>query len=138
MNLRKLMPGRARAVASGDQLARAVADLGKELGLEVRQQVQVARRIWGAVRRIDVVLIDPQTRKTLGIECKYQGGGGSAEEKIPSTIQDIKAWPIPGIVVFSGEGFTQNMKSFLISTGSAVQLVELKPWLCLFFGLPLE
>jgi len=138
VNLRKLMPGRARAVASGDQLARAVADLGKELGLEVRQQVQVARRIWGAVRRIDVVLIDPQTRKTLGIECKYQGGGGSAEEKIPSTIQDIKAWPIPGIVVFSGEGFTQNMKSFLISTGSAVQLVELKPWLCLFFGLPLE
>lgn len=131
------MPGRGRAVASGDQLARAVADLGRELGLEVRLQVQVARRIWGAVRRIDVVLIDPQTRKTLGIECKYQGGGGSAEEKIPSTIQDIKAWPIPGIVVFSGDGFTQNMKSFLISTGSAVQLAELKPWLCLFFGLPL-
>lgn len=132
------MPGRGRAVASGDQLAGAVADLGKELRLEVRQQVQVARRIWGAVRRIDVVLIDPQTRKTIGIECKYQGGGGSAEEKIPSTIQDIKAWPIPGIVVFSGDGFTQNMKSFLISTGSAVQLSELKPWLCLFFGLPLE
>ena len=132
------MPGRGRAVTSGDQLARAVADLGEELGLDVKQQFQVARRIWGAVRRIDVVLIDPQTRKTLGIECKYQGGGGSAEEKIPSTIQDIQAWPIPGIVVFSGDGFTQNMKSFLISTGKAVQLAELKPWLCLFFGLPLE
>ncbi len=132
------MPGRARAVASGDQLARAVVDLGSELGLEVRQQVQVARRIWGAVRRIDVVLIDPQTRKTLGVECKYQAGGGTAEEKIPATIQDIDAWPIPGIVVFSGDGFTQNMKSFLISTGKPVQLVELRPWLCLFFGLPLE
>lgn len=132
------MPGRARAVASGDQLTQAVADLGRELGLEVRQQVRVARRIWGAVRRIDLVLIEPQTRKTLGIECKYQAVGGTAEEKIPATIQDIKAWPIPGIVVFSGEGFTQNMKSFLISTGTAVQLDELKPWLCLFFGLPLE
>jgi hypothetical protein len=132
------MPGRARAVASGDQLARAVADLGRELGLEVRLQVRVARRIWGAVRRIDVVLIDPQTRKTLGIECKYQAGAGTAEEKIPATIQDIKAWPIPGIVVFSGDGFTQNMKSFLISTGNAVHLSELRPWLCLFFGLPLE
>jgi hypothetical protein len=132
------MPGKGKAVASGDQLARAVSDLGKDLGLEVKQQVQVARRIWGAVRRIDVVLIDPQTRKTLGIECKYQGGGGSAEEKIPSTIQDIQAWPIPGIVVFSGDGFTQNMKSFLISTGKAVQLADLKAWLCLFFGLPFE
>jgi len=132
------MAGKGRAVASGDQLTRAVAELGKELGLEVKQQFQVARRIWGAVRRIDVVLVDPQTRKTLGIECKYQGGGGSAEEKIPSTIQDIQAWPIPGIVVFSGDGFTQNMRSFLISTGKAIQLSDLKPWLCLFFGLPLE
>jgi hypothetical protein len=132
------MPGKGKAVASGDQLARAVSDLGRDLGLDVKQQVQVARRIWGAVRRIDVVLIDPQTRKTLGIECKYQGGGGSAEEKIPSTIQDIQAWPIPGIVVFSGDGFTQNMKSFLISTGKAVQLTDLKSWLCLFFGLPFE
>jgi hypothetical protein len=131
------MPGKGKAVTSGDQLARAVSDLGRDLGLEVKQQVQVGRRIWGAVRRIDVVLIDPQTRKTLGIECKYQGGGGSAEEKIPSTIQDIQAWPIPGIVVFSGDGFTQNMKSFLISTGKAVQLTDLRPWLCLFFGLPI-
>ena len=132
------MPGRAQAVRSGEQLTRAVADLGSELGLEVKQQVRVARRIWGAVRRIDVVLIDPQTRKTLGVECKYQSGAGTAEEKIPAIIQDIHAWPIPGIVVFSGDGFTQNMKSFLISTGNAVQLAELKPWLCLFFGLPLE
>ena len=132
------MPGRARAVATGDQLAQAVAALGRELGLDVKQQVRVARRIWGAVRRIDLVLIEPETRKALGIECKFQAVGGTAEEKIPAIIQDIKAWPIPGIVVFSGEGFTQNMKSFLISTGSAVQFTELKPWLCLFFGLPLE
>jgi hypothetical protein len=132
------MAGRGTAVTSGDQLVRAVAEIGSDLGLEARQQVQVARRIWGAARKIDVVLIDPQTRKTLGIECKYQGGGGSAEEKIPSTIQDIAAWPIPGIVVFSGDGFTQNMKSFLISTGKAVQLSDLKPWLCLFFGLPFD
>jgi hypothetical protein len=132
------MPGRSQAVKSGEQLAQAVAELGSELGLQVKQQVRVARRIWGAERRIDVVLIDPTTRKTLGVECKFQSGKGTAEEKIPAIIQDIKAWPIPGIVVFSGDGFTQNMKSFLISTGNAIQLSELKPWLCLFFGLPLE
>ena len=84
------------------------------------------------------MITHPQTRKTLGIECKYQGVPGTAEEKIPSVINDIAAWPIPGLVVFAGAGFTGNMKLFLISTGKAVELTELNPWLCLFFGLPLE
>lgn len=131
------MPGRALAVTNGDDLAKAVVCLGQELGLEAREQVEVARRIWGAIRRIDVVLIHPQTRKTLGLECKFQAVPGTAEEKIPATIKDIEAWPIPGLVVFAGEGFTGNMKSFLISTGKAVEFGEVRPWLCLFFGLPL-
>ncbi len=131
------MAGRANAVVSGDELAKAVVEVGRSLGLEAREQVRVARRIWGAVRFIDVVLIQPVSRKTLGLECKYQGTLGTAEEKIPATIQDIAAWPIPGLVVFSGTGFTDNMRSFLISTGKAVEFDELKPWLCLYFGLPL-
>ncbi len=131
------MSGRALAVANGDGLAKAVAQLGRDLGLDAIEQVRVARRIWGAERYIDVVLTHPQTRKTLGIECKFQSVRGTAEEKIPATIKDIDAWPIPGLVVFAGEGFTENMRSFLISTGKAVEFDEVKPWLCLFFGLPL-
>ena len=132
------MAGKGLAVSNGDELVRAVAELARSLGLESKQQVRVARRIWGAIRHIDVVITHPQTRKTLGIECKYQGVPGTAEEKIPSVINDIAAWPIPGLVVFAGAGFTGNMKLFLISTGKAVELTELNPWLCLFFGLPLE
>lgn len=132
------MPGKAQAVKTGAELVNAVAEMGRGLGLEVRLQVRVARRIWGAVRKIDVVLTHPETRKTLGIECKYQAVGGTAEEKIPATVQDIAAWPIPGLIVFSGDGFTQNMKYFLISTGKAVDVSELRAWLCLFFGLPLD
>ena len=131
------MPGRATAVANGDELTRAVVQLGRDLGLETMEQVRVARRIWGSERYIDVVLIHPQTRKTLGLECKFQGVRGTAEEKIPATINDIEAWPIPGLVVFAGEGFTGNMRSYLVSTGKAVELEELGPWLRLFFGLPL-
>ena len=85
-----------------------------------------------------MVLIHPQTRKTLGLECKYQAVRGTAEEKIPATIKDIEAWPIPGLVVFAGEGFTENMRSFLISTGRAVEFDELTPWLRLFFGLEMS
>jgi hypothetical protein len=131
------MAGKALAVANGEELVRAVVSMAHELGLEATEQVRVARRIWGAVRRIDVVLTHPQTRKTLGIECKYQAVTGTAEEKIPSVINDIGAWPIPGLVVFDGEGFTENMRQFLISTGRGVEFPELRPWLCLFFGLPL-
>lgn len=132
------MPGKATAVQNGDGLVQEVVRVAKKLGLETKEQFHVARRIWGANRKIDVVLVESKTRKTLGVECKYQGGGGSAEEKIPATIQDIDAWPIPGIVVFAGEGITDNMKSFLISSGKAVELNELEPWLRLFFGLPLD
>jgi len=132
------MPGKATAVKNGDELVKAVVKIAERLGLETKEQFHVARRIWGANRKIDAILIESKSRKTLGIECKYQGGGGSAEEKIPATIQDIEAWPIPGLVVFAGEGITENMKSFLISTGKAVELTELEPWLRLFFGLSLD
>jgi hypothetical protein len=130
------MPGRATAVANGDELERAVLALAARLGLDARTQVRVGRRIWGAVRRIDVVLTHKETRRTLGLECKFQGSQGTAEEKIPSTIQDIAAWPIPGIVVFGGEGFSPNMVAFLISTGKAVEFEDLPAWLALYFGLP--
>lgn len=132
------MAGRALAIQNGDGLAKAVVGLGQELGLEAREQFRVARRIWGAERRIDVVLIQPVSRKTLGIECKFQSVVGSAEEKIPATIKDIEAWPIPGLVVFAGAGFSDNMRSFLVSTGKAVEFEELEPWLRLYFGLPLD
>lgn len=131
------MPGRGAAPQSGKELEDEVARLAEGLGLEVRRAVKVGRRLWGAERRIDLVLTDREQRKSLGVECKFQGGPGTAEEKIPATIADIAAWPIPGLVVFKGEGFTANMRSYLVSTGRAVELDDLEPWLRLFFGLSL-
>ena len=129
------MAGKAKAVESGNQLRDQVALIGEKLGLEAEKEVTVGRRVWGAQRRIDVVLKDKSTRVSLGIECKYQGSKGSAEEKIPATIEDIKAWPIRGIVVYSGEGFSTNMRSYLLSTGMAVELNDVEKWLELYFGL---
>ncbi len=129
------MPGKSKAVESGNALRDVVAELGRELGLATEIEVSVGRRIWGAKRNIDVVLKHPETRVSLGIECKYQGGSGSAEEKIPATIEDIRAWPIRGIVVYSGEGFSSNMESYLLSTGMAVGFEDLENWLELYFGL---
>jgi hypothetical protein len=131
------MAGGATAVTSGDILCKEVAALAARLGLLTREQFKCGRRIWGAERYIDVVLTHVESRRRLGIECKYQGTAGSAEEKIPAIIQDISAWPIPGLVVFSGSGFSSNIKSFLIASGRAVELEELEAWVQLFFGLEL-
>ena len=129
------MAGGASAVSSGAELEQAVAELAASIGLKVRRQVRVGRRLWGAQRSIDVVVSRAESNQSLGIECKWQGGGGSAEEKLPATIQDIAAWPIPGLVVFAGEGFSDNMRSYLHSTGKAVSYDDLEDWLGLFFGL---
>lgn len=131
------MPGRGAAPTKGRALEDRVADLGRHLQLDVYTQVRVGRRLWGAERTIDVILTHPEQRKSLGIECKFQDTRGTAEEKIPATIEDISAWPIPGLVVFEGAGFTPNMRTYLISTGKAVEMEDLEPWLRLYFGLPM-
>ena len=132
------MAGTAAAVGSGGELERKVGDLARSLGLDAAMQVKVGRRVWGAERFIDVVITNPADRRRLGVECKFQGTGGSAEEKIPTTILDIAAWPIPGIVVFEGEGFSAHMRSYLVASGKAVELSDLEAWLRLFFGLELS
>lgn len=120
---------------SGRELERACAELGRSLGLEVKTQVRVGRRVWGPRRQIDTVFTDREMRRSLGVECKYQGVSGTAEEKIPATIEDIRAWPIEGIVCFSGPGFSDHMRAFLLSSGKAVELVDLETWLRLYFVL---
>ncbi|HNZ03814.1 MAG TPA: hypothetical protein PKK50_06710 [Myxococcota bacterium] len=129
------MAGKGTAPNNGKELEDKVVQVAQKLGLQTMRQVSVARRIWGAVRMIDVVLTDPATRLRLGVECKFQGVGGSAEEKIPAIVEDIDAWPIRGIIVISGDGFSANMRSFLFSTGKVVELEDLESWLRLFFGL---
>jgi hypothetical protein len=129
------MPGKKQAVASGRELEKEVAEIGRGLGLTAEEQVAVGRRIWGARRKIDIVLKHPETRVSLGIECKYQQVGGSAEEKLPALISDIGAWPIRGLVVFAGAGFSENIRSWLLSTGKAVELEDLVTWLELYFGI---
>jgi hypothetical protein len=129
------MAGNDVAVASGNTLKKEVVRLGQTLGLKTEEEVPLGRRLWGSKRRIDVVITHPETRQSLGIECKVQSTKGSAEEKIPATIMDITAWPIPGIVVFSGDGFSPEFRSYLYSSGKAVEFVDLEDWLRLFFRL---
>ncbi|MCI0567780.1 MAG: hypothetical protein L0Z52_06245 [Acidobacteria bacterium] len=130
------MAGGKNATPSGNVLREKVVTLAEAMGLEVKREVTVGRRIWGAKRRIDVVVTQPHSGITLGLECKYQKDRGTTDEKIPATILDIAAWPIPGLVVFEGEGISENIRSYLYSTGKAVEFEDLEAWMKLFFRLP--
>ena len=123
-------------IRTGAQLEHAVADLGRALGLEVRTQVRIGRRVWGRRRHIDVVLRSPELRTRLGIECKYQGVSGTAEEKIPATMEDMESWPFRGLVVFHGSGFSQSFPAYIRGKGRAIEFEELADWLVEFFDLP--
>lgn len=129
------MAGKGTAPRSGKELQQKVVELAKELGLKAETEVTAARRLWGAKRHIDVVLTCEKTGKNLGIECKYQATSGTAEEKIPATIKDIESWPIPGIVVIYGKGFSSNMQGYLMATGKVVWFDDLEDWLRLYFAL---
>lgn len=129
------MPGEGAAPSRGRDLQQRVAQLAERLGLRAEIEVTAARRLWGAKRHIDVVLTHEKTGKKLGIECKFQAGSGTAEEKIPATIKDIESWPIPGIVVIEGAGFSANMQGYLMSTGKVIWFDELEEWLRLYFAL---
>ena len=129
------MAGKATATTKGKKLQEEVVALADRLGLRARTEVRAARRIWGAQRRIDVVMVNEKNGKTLGIECKVQTTAGSAEEKIPATVKDIEFWPINGIVVIDGEGFSKNMEGYLIATGKVIKFEDLEDWLTLYFGL---
>ena len=129
------MPGRGTAPRKGNELKGHVVELAQSLGLRTQTEVKAGRRLWGQRRYIDVVITDDKNGRRLGIECKFQAMPGTAEEKIPATIQDIAHWPIPGIVVIAGEGFSENMRGYLMSTGKVVWFDELEDWLRLYFGL---
>jgi len=59
-------------ISGAKELESEVAKIAASLGLHVDRQRRVARRIWGPVRHIDVVVTDKEQRRSLGIECKYQ------------------------------------------------------------------
>lgn len=121
--------------ASGKQLETACAQIATDLGLEVRSQVKLGRRVYGPIRHIDLVVTDPSIRRSLGIECKYQGTKGTAEEKVPGTFEDIRAWPIEGIVVFAGVGFSEHIVQYMYASGRAVEISDLTDWLRMYFVL---
>ncbi len=129
-----MAPGQDQAASTGAAFEAEVAKVIQQLDLSYLRQVKMGVSILGR-RRVTDFLVYDRAGKSLGIECKYQQTAGSAEDKLVHTITDFDARPVNHILVFGGEGFSRNIKGYLLSTGKAVELRQLRNYLVFYFGL---
>jgi hypothetical protein len=129
-----MAPPQHQRGSTGAAFEAEVAEVIRQLGLSYLHQVKMGVSILGRRRVADFLVYD-RAGKSLGIECKYQQTAGSAEDKLVHTITDFDARPVSHILVFGGEGFSKNIKGYLLSTGKAVELEELRNYLVFYFGL---
>jgi hypothetical protein len=103
-----------------DAIAKYLAGRYAEDGLEVFTEVGLGTSIVGKKRKLDVLVLEKDTGKSFGLECKVQMVAGTAEEKLYFALEDIKAMPIPGAVVYYGGGFTEAFLHMLAASPRAV------------------
>jgi len=82
-------------------------------GIHVFEEVNVGTSIIGKQRRVDLFVLQPTERKAFAIECKYQDVSGTADEKIPYTLQDLAALRMPAAVAYAGAGFSEGVLHLL-------------------------
>jgi hypothetical protein len=82
-------------------------------GLSVYREVSLGKSIIGKNRRVDVFCHQEVTSRAMAIECKFQGSTGTVDEKIPYTLDDLRAMHIPGFVVYAGNGFSDGVRHML-------------------------
>ena len=89
-------------------------------GVTVYTEVPVGKTIIGKDRHVDVLLVREADQRALAIECKWQSGSGTADEKIPYALQDIEAMWIPGCLAYGGAGWSKGVLHTLEGSRFAV------------------
>lgn len=84
-------------------------------GLTIYREVNLGKSIIGKNRRIDIFARHQETGHVLALECKIQNSAGTADEKLPYTLQDLAAMHIPAFVVYAGKGFSEGVLHLLQS-----------------------
>jgi hypothetical protein len=87
-------------------------------GLKVYEEVSLGTSIIGKQRRVDLFVTGPDD-KALVVECKYQEGPGTADEKIPYALRDMEAMRVEGIIAYAGSGFSAGVLHLLQSSSFA-------------------
>lgn len=92
-----------------------VAEYGPR-GVEVYDEVNAGTSMIGKQRRLDLFLLHRPSGRALALECKYQDTSGTADEKIPYTLQDLATLRMPAALVYAGSGFSLGVLHLLQSS----------------------
>ncbi len=103
-----------------DKIAELVKSWDPEL--EVLTEKHVGLRFVNTPRKLDVIVHNKRTGKSMAIEAKLQRTSGSAYEKLSYALDDCLASPIPTIIVFAGKEIRADMRSKLITSGIGVEV----------------
>jgi hypothetical protein len=102
---------------TGHEYANLIADYihrnFSDRHITVYREINIGKSIIGKNRRIDVFLICESLQQAFAIECKYQDSSGTAEEKIPYTLQNMQSLPMGGCIVYAGSGFSSGLLHML-------------------------
>lgn len=100
-------------------VARYIVRNYAERGVALYREVFLGKTILGKARRVDMLIIERETGIAIALECKYQGSAGTAEEKIPYTLEDMASMGMPWCVVYAGTGFSEGIQHMLASAPHA-------------------
>jgi hypothetical protein len=94
-----------RPERTGRTFERIVSDILREAGGYLRRPGVIGRTVYGEPWKPDLVLDNAREFPAgLIVECKWQESTGSADEKLYFLAANIKAAPLPGIIVIGGQG----------------------------------
>lgn len=100
---------------SGAAFEASVVGLLKAKGYEPERQIPIGKGIYGTNLRADIYVEGvPGYPDGLIVECKWQDVSGSAEEKLPYLVLNIKEhYPAPTIVAVAGDGMREGALAWL-------------------------
>jgi hypothetical protein len=104
-----------------DRIASYIVRNFGERGVKVFREVHLGKTIIAKDRKIDVFVLDEERDRALAIECKYQDVQGTTDEKIPYAMADLDATPVPGCIVYAGEGFSVGVVHMLEASSRAAR-----------------
>jgi hypothetical protein len=88
-------------------------------GIHLYEEVNLGTSVIGKQRRVDLLLLVPQSGEVLALECKYQDSAGTTDEKIPYALDDLRAMRVPSVICYAGVGFSEGVLHLLQSSSLA-------------------
>lgn len=98
----------------GDQKKQLFENIKTIDGKRYAKQVPIGTTIYETRRKCDFMVFNQERFPGgLVIECKWQQGSGSVDEKYPYLVLNIKKSKVPTIVLLAGEGYKGEAREWL-------------------------